>query len=234
MDKIIVALDVDNEKEALRLAKALYPVIKIFKIGNELFTSCGPSVVNKIHKIGARVFLDLKFHDIPNTVRKAAQAAAKLGVFIFNVHISGGSQMMQAAKEGSLEGAKISKTKPPLIFGVTMLTSLSSEDLIAIGINRSADEHVLSLAALAKESGLSGVVCSPKEIKLLRENLGGEFMILTPGVRPIWADASDHKRIKTPREAIADGANYVVMGRPIIKDENPLNAALKIIKEIEN
>jgi len=232
MDRIIVALDVASEKEALGLVKALYPSIKIFKVGNELFTACGPSIVNKIHKTGASVFLDLKYHDIPTTVKKASEAAAKLGVFIFNVHISGGIDMMKAAKTASLELAKKLGLKTPIVLGVTALTSLNSADLNTLGIKRDMPEHVMHLAGLAKDAGLDGVISSPEEIKPLRKKFGKDFIILTPGVRPNWAEVSDHKRVKTPKEAVEDGADYLVIGRPITKAEFPLEAAKRILKEI--
>ena len=224
-DKLIVALDVPNLAEAEKLVAILSPVVKIFKVGKELFTAAGPEAVRMVHAHRGKVFLDLKFHDIPNTVASACQAASRLGVFMMNVHALGGKAMLSAA-------ARVAgKTK---IIGVTVLTSLTDRDLPEIGVRGGVKEEVEKLALLVQECGLDGVVASGQEIELIRKVTGKRFLIVTPGVRPLWAAHGDQKRIITPKEAIEKGADYVVVGRPITQDKNPREAAEKITQEMES
>ncbi len=227
--KLIVALDAPDRTQAERLVKALAGSVSTFKIGKELFTACGPSVVEMVHAHGARVFLDLKFHDIPNTVASACAAAAKLGVFMVNVHASGGRKMMT---EAAAELKKLPEDKRPLLIGVTVLTSMAESDLIEVGVTRSLDQQVASLARLAKGSGLDGVVASGRELAIIRREVPGDFLIITPGVRPAWAAQGDQKRVVTPREAIEKGADFIVVGRPITQHPDPREAANKILEEI--
>lgn len=213
-DKLIVALDVDTLKEAKDLVDKLYPSVKIFKVGSQLFTACGPEAVKMIAQKGAKVFLDLKSHDIPNTVKKAVEVAAKLEVFMLTVHLSGGKEMLQAAA---------SVVNRPKIVGVTVLTS-QSEDGTA--------NKVLELAKLAKNSGLDGVVCSVSETKMIKKELGKDFIVVNPGIRPKDSSSNDQKRVATPKEAIDAGADFIVVGRPVIQAEDPQQAALNIFKEL--
>ena len=229
-EKIIVALDVETQAQALALARKLKGKAGVFKIGKELFTACGPSVVKKIQKLGGKVFLDLKFHDIPNTVAKAVAQATKLGVYMMTIHTSGWLEMMQAAAKAARENAP--KDAAPIILGVTILTSLDDAGLKKIGYKYTAEQMVLRLAKLAKEAGLGGIVSSPKEVKKLRKALGKDMVLVTPGIRPLWAAAGDQKRIMTPRDAIKAGADYMVIGRPITAQKNPAEAAELIAKEI--
>ena len=227
---VITALDV-SDREAMRsLIKQLAPYGGIFKLGLEMFVGFGPDIVKEVIASGGKVMLDLKLHDIPNTVKKAAKNAGLLGAELLTVHASGGSAMLKAAVEGVKESG--SKTK---ILAVTVLTSIDEETLQKeLGVEKSVLEQVKSLAMVAKESGVDGVVCSPKEIKAIRECCGPDFLIVTPGIRPKWAAVNDQKRIKTPAEAIDDGANYIVVGRPITEANSPAGAMEDILKEIEN
>lgn len=231
-ERLIVALDVDTRAKALTLVEKLKKDIKIFKIGSELFTSCGPGIVEDVRNKGCEVFLDLKFHDIPSTVAKSAAAAVRLGVFLFNVHALGGPDMMKKAASKVTEEARILKINKPKIIAVTMLTSMDENNLKKIGIDDNMGNQVLRLAILARDSGLDGVVASPSEVKLIREKIGEDFLVVTPGVRPSWAAKDDQKRITTPKEAIDSGANFIVIGRPIIEAPDPLSAARKILEEI--
>ncbi len=210
-DKIIIALDVDTVKEEERLLELLSPYIKIFKVGSELFTSCGPKAIDLVKRYDREVFLDLKFHDIPNTVRSSAKVVTRLGVFMFNVHASGGIDMMKKALEGAEEESQRLGISRPKILGVTILTSLES-----------SVEQVLSLARLTKDAGLDGVIASPEEIKLIRRETGKSFLIVTPGIRPEGVEKQDQKRTATPREALDSGADYIVIGRPITKAKDPV------------
>lgn len=232
-DKLIVALDVEDLKTAESLVNRLYPTVKIFKIGSPLFTKEGPAAVSLIQKKGAKVFLDLKFHDIPNTVGLASRFATSLGVFMFNVHIQGGLYMMKEAKKASVEEATRLKINKPIILGVTILTSMDEKELLDIGIRKGIKEQVLYLARLAKQAGLDGVVAAPKEAQSIRWACGDDFVIVTPGIRPEWAQPQDQKRIATPKEAIGSGANYIVIGRPIIEAADPLDAAMKVFQEMK-
>ncbi len=228
-DKLIVALDAPDRIEAEKIVKTLAGSVSMFKVGKELFTACGPSVVEMVHAHGARVFLDLKFHDIPNTVAAACTAAAKLGVYIVNVHASGGRKMMS---EAAAALKKFPEGKRPLLIGVTVLTSMAETDLAEVGVTHGLDRQVASLARLAKESGLDGVVASGRELAIIRQEVPGDFLIITPGVRPAWAAQGDQKRVVTPREAIEKGADFIVVGRPITQHPDPREAAKKILEEI--
>ena len=224
---IIVALDFPNEKEALDLVSQLEPGRCRLKVGKELFTRSGPELVKNLVKQNFDVFLDLKFHDIPNTVARACQAGADLGVWMINVHAMGGRKMLEAARE-----ALPSNNNTKLI-AVTVLTSMGAEDLIEIGLNHSPAEQVKHLATLTNDCGLDGVVCSPQEIALLREDLDHHFELVTPGIRPEWSVTGDQKRIMTPAQAVETGSNYLVIGRPITQAENPMAALEKIEKELK-
>ncbi len=223
--KIVVAIDKPNRSDALSLVKTLDPSLCRIKVGKELFTASGPEFVKELVALGFDVFLDLKFHDIPSTVAKAVAAAAELGVWMVNVHASGGKHMMEAALK-ALEAYE----KPPLLIAVTVLTSMSEEELKQLGVSSSLDEHVLKLATLAKVSGLDGVVCSAREAAFLKSKLGKEFILVTPGVRPAGSEQGDQKRILTPRNAIQNGSDYLVIGRPITQSENP-QKSLKMIND---
>jgi orotidine-5'-phosphate decarboxylase len=224
--KIFVALDVESKAKALEIVSDLKGLGACFKIGKQLFTSTGPELVREIVGMGEDVFLDLKYHDIPNTVAKAGVAAAELGVKIFNVHASGGRKMMEAVRN---EMDKLQN--PPLVLAVTILTSLGEEDIREVGFDRTIPEQIAKLAKLAKDSGMDGVVASPLEIELIRETCGRDFKILTPGIRPAFAAVNDQKRIATPAEALRKGADYLVIGRPITAAENRREAFLKILEE---
>ncbi|MGV8934996.1 MAG: orotidine-5'-phosphate decarboxylase [Gallionellaceae bacterium] len=224
--KIIVALDYPDIKPALDLVTRLHPALCRLKIGKELFTSAGPNVVEQCMKLGFEVFLDLKFHDIPNTAAQACKTAASLGVWMVNVHALGGRKMMEAASE-----AVAASVRPPKLIAVTVLTSMAQEDLSEIGIEASPADMVFRLATLARDSGLDGVVCSAQEAKLLRQHFGNQFCLVTPGIRPADAVADDQSRIMTPRAALQNGASYLVIGRPITKAADPLLALQNISKE---
>jgi orotidine-5'-phosphate decarboxylase len=221
--KIIVALDYADADSALKLANQLDPALCRLKVGKELFTAAGPQFVEKLSRLNFGVFLDLKFHDIPNTVAKACSAASNLGVWMLNVHASGGLEMMQAAKQ-----AVDSSGTKPLLIAVTVLTSMNQETLNQIGIHTDLPTHVLNLAKLTQKASLDGVVCSALEAQMLRSNLGSEFCLVTPGIRPANASKDDQSRIVTPADALALGSSYLVIGRPITKADNPL-AALEAI-----
>ncbi|MCB5191745.1 orotidine-5'-phosphate decarboxylase [Methylobacillus arboreus] len=223
--KIIVALDYADATSALALAQQLDPTLCRVKVGKELFTTAGPQLVEQLVERGFGVFLDLKFHDIPNTVAKACEAASRLGVWMLNVHASGGSQMMEAAREGVTRSGH-----SPLLIAVTVLTSMDQAGLEQLGINAPIEQHVLRLATLAQRAGLDGVVCSAQEAPVLRKTLGNGFYLVTPGIRPANADLDDQSRVVTPADALALGSNYLVIGRPITKAANPL-AALQHIQE---
>ena len=224
---VIVALDFRSLVEALSLVDTLNPADCRVKIGKELFTAAGPDSVKHLVDRGFDVFLDLKFHDIPNTVRNACLAAADLGCWMLNVHTSGGKTMMEKAANAlsALESA-------PILIGVTTLTSLDNVALKEIGINESTETHTLRLASLAQECGLAGVVSSPLEVSLMRERLGSKFLFVTPGVRLLGASVDDQARIATPSEAMAYGASYLVVGRPITSAPNPASALAAINEEL--
>jgi orotidine-5'-phosphate decarboxylase len=226
--KIVVALDFAESKEALHLALQLDPKICRVKVGKELFTASGPQLIEALMKQGHSVFLDLKFHDIPTTVGKACEAASRLGVWMLNVHASGGLAMMEEAKNGvSRSGQK------PLLIAVTVLTSMNQAMLNQVGVNGNLSDQVLSLAMLTKQAGLDGVVCSAAEASMLRTAIGPDFCLVTPGIRPIDSNADDQSRTVTPEKAIQLGANYLVIGRPITKAQDPTKALAEISKIIK-
>jgi orotidine-5'-phosphate decarboxylase len=227
--KIIVALDYADTASALKMVNQLDPALCRLKVGKELFTAAGPQFVEKLAHSNFGVFLDLKFHDIPNTVAKACSAASNLGVWMLNVHASGGTEMMQAAKQ-----AVDSSSGKPQLIAVTVLTSMSQQSLYQIGIQSDLASHVLHLATLAQQAGLDGVVCSALEVETLRQHLGTEFCLVTPGIRPANSSKDDQSRIVTPKQALALGSSYLVIGRPITQATNPLQALEAIYQEIAN
>jgi orotidine-5'-phosphate decarboxylase len=223
-EKIIVALDVPGRKEALSLVDQLRDQISFFKIGLQLYTAEGPEIVHEVIARGGKIFLDLKLHDIPNTVAKAVESAGALGVQMLTIHLSGGAEMIRAA---------ISARKNEMsILGVTVLTSANEETLREIGIADKIDNQVLRLAKLGVENGIDGIVASAHEIKTLRTEFRDTIKIVVPGIRPNWAEAGDQKRAMTPREALSTGADYLVIGRPIVADKNPSEAVAKILTEV--
>ncbi|EIZ1174479.1 TPA: orotidine-5'-phosphate decarboxylase [Vibrio parahaemolyticus] len=224
--KVIVALDYDNQADALAFVDRIDPASCRLKVGKEMFTLFGPDFVRELHKRGFSVFLDLKFHDIPNTCSKAVRAAAELGVWMVNVHASGGERMMTASSEILEPYGK----DRPLLIGVTVLTSMEQSDLAGIGLNVEPQEQVIRLATLTKNSGLDGVVCSAQESSLLKNELGKEFKLITPGIRPAGSDQGDQRRIMTPVDAIQAGSDYLVIGRPITQATDPA-AVLKSIND---
>ncbi|MEK6540253.1 MAG: orotidine-5'-phosphate decarboxylase [Deltaproteobacteria bacterium] len=237
--RLIFALDVSSLKEVAKWVKLLRGYIGIFKVGKELFTACGPKVVEVIHNSGAEVFLDLKFHDIPNTAAKAGIAAANLGVKMFNVHTLGGFDMMEAVREAV--DKTCDKGRQPIILGVTILTSLNEKDIKQVGIQGPIKSRVLSLAKLAHRAGLDGVVASPLEVRDIKKKVGKDFIAVTPGIRMPAPDRfnqgtdskpDDQSRTMTPGEAVRAGADYIVVGRPIREAKEPVEAVRKILKEI--
>jgi orotidine-5'-phosphate decarboxylase len=229
---IIAALDVPSAEQALQLAEQIAPAVGAFKIGKELFVTAGPDIVKKIRATGASVFLDLKFHDIPNTVAKAVAAATRLDVQMLTIHTSGGSEMMHAAEKSAHDIAKSLGLTAPLVLGVTVLTSLNNETLAEIGCEADTEKQVVRLAQLASNSGLRGLVCSPLEITALRKVLPAHIQLVTPGIRTGAEKADDQKRTLTPKEAIQAGASWLVIGRPIYAAENPRAAAEKILESL--
>ena len=232
-DRLIFALDVDDYSAAEEWVKKLHQNVGLFKVGKQLFTRCGPEVVKMVQEYGGDVFLDLKYHDIPNTVAKAGVEACKLGVKIFNVHALGGEEMMRKTVEGVNAFCAKAGSERPMLLAVTILTSSTEETLRGVGIDRPVEEMVVRLAQLAKSAGFDGVVASPKEAALIRAACGDDFAIVTPGVRPSFSTMDDQKRVTTPAEAIAAGATALVIGRPISAASDPLDAAGKILLEIE-
>lgn len=225
--RVIVPLDFSESKQALELVEKLQPDLCRLKVGKELFTKAGPALVEKLIAKGFDVFLDLKFHDIPNTVAKACAVAADLGVWMVNVHASGGTEMMTLARE-EIE----KKSHHPLLIGVTILTSMNEETLTELGLQCSVEDQVMRLAQLSKDAGLDGVVCSAQEVKILRSQLGKEFKLVTPGIRPGGSDNDDQKRVMTPGQAIEAGSDYLVIGRPITQAADPIQALKNIEEEI--
>jgi len=229
---IIAALDVPSAEQALKLAEEIAPAVGAFKIGSELFTSAGPDIVKRVRATGASVFLDLKFHDIPNTVTKAVIAAVQLDVQMLTVHTSGGFDMLKAAESAAEETAwKLGRT-PPLVLGVTVLTSLNTAALREIGLDVNVEYQVRRLATVAMKAGLRGLVCSPQEVVKLRQVVPPAMQLVTPGIRTGEEKADDQKRTLTPKEAIMAGANWLVIGRPIYAAENPRAAAEKILNSL--
>ncbi|WP_410483290.1 orotidine-5'-phosphate decarboxylase [Teredinibacter sp. KSP-S5-2] len=226
--RLLVALDFDCEKSCLQLVDQLDPSTCRLKVGKELFVSCGPQLVEKLQGKGFDIFLDLKFHDIPNTVAKAVKAAAELGVWMVNVHASGGERMMLAAREAIEQS-----THKPLLIAVTVLTSMDASDLAGVGLTIEPRDQVKRLSMLAKQSGLDGVVCSAQELELIKAHCGMDFLCITPGIRPQGADIGDQKRIMTPEQAIQSGSDYIVVGRPITQATVPAEVCLQISQSIQ-
>jgi len=233
VDKLLVALDVESGERAMHLVDALRGLAGGFKIGNRLFTSEGPALVRRIVDAGSRVFLDLKYHDIPNTVEQAVEAAVATGAWMINVHSSGGTAMMQAAARAARDTSARLGRAAPLMIGVTVLTSMDDEELSQVGVAGRVLDQVLRLAELARTAGLSGVVASARESAQLRQALGEGFAIVNPGVRPAGAQVNDQRRVSTPEEAIRAGASHLVVGRPITQAADPAQAAREIVAEIE-
>ena len=227
-DRLIVALDVASAAEAQKLVASIGNTAAIYKIGKQLFTAEGPGLVRDLVSSGRKVFLDLKYHDIPNTIASAVRSASDLKVNMLTVHASGGSKMLRAAAQAAAESSA-----RPLVLAVTVLTSMADEDLREIGIAGTAQDQVIRLAKLAQKAGIGGLVASPSELKALRQTLGQEMKIVTPGVRPVGSDKGDQARVATPAEAIANGADYIVVGRPITAAADPAAAAKAILEEIQ-
>jgi len=231
-DRIIFALDVDHFSEAQRWVNLLKDRVGLFKVGKQLFTHSGPKVIDMIRQKGQKVFLDLKFHDIPNTVARAGEEATKLEVTMFNLHALGGSEMMRKTVEASRATAKSLGFPAPMILAVTILTSMDEGMLREVGIQGPIQEEVAKLAVLAKQAGVDGVVASPQETPIIRERCGKTFLIVTPGIRLPSDKKDDQKRTLSPREAVAAGASYLVVGRPIKEAKNPLEAVEHIVEDI--
>jgi orotidine-5'-phosphate decarboxylase len=225
---IVVALDYPTAQQAIEMAKQLDPSKYRVKVGKELFTASGPAVIEQLHKLDFDVFLDLKFHDIPNTCAGAVAAAAELGVWMVNVHASGGERMMNAAAE-----AIANKNNKPLLIAVTVLTSMEQADLAGIGLDVSPQQQVERLATLAKQSGMDGVVSSAQEIELIKNLCGKDFLTVTPGIRPVGSEAGDQRRIMTPQQAVNAGGDYMVIGRPITQARNPEQVCIDIINSLQ-
>ncbi len=225
--KILVALDYPDEKQALAMVERLRPELCRLKVGKEMFTRFGPAFLEKLHKRDFQVFLDLKYHDIPNTVARACTAAAELGVWMVNVHALGGRRMMEAAAE-----ALVGFQQRPLLIAVTVLTSMSDQDLQEIGIRQPAGEMAVRLAKLARQSSLDGVVCSAMEASHMRSSLGKDFILVTPGIRPAGSEHDDQRRIMTPVDAVNAGATYLVIGRPITRASDPVGLLRTINSDI--
>ena len=223
-DRLIVALDVPTQTEALELVRELSPEVGFFKIGLQLYAAGGPEIVRAVLATGAKVFLDLKLHDIPNTVGRAVESASRLGVQMVTIHLSGGEEMIRAAIDGRQHDMSI--------LGVTVLTSASEQTLRETGVSDKIDNHVLRLAKLGVTAGIDGVVASPHEIKMLRAEFADQIKIVVPGIRPSWSEAGDQKRVMTPREAFQNGADYLVIGRPVIAHPSPCAAVAKILSEL--
>lgn len=234
MDRILIALDVPDANDAIRLADTLRGAVGGFKIGSQLFTAAGPEIVKTLVNRGDRIFLDLKFHDIPNTVAAAVQSAAELGVWMLNVHASGGAAMLEAARAAA-DRANATSGRRPLVIAVTVLTSLDEAALSAVGVTETPLPHALKLARLAQSAGLDGVVASPQETEAIRRECGPEFLIVTPGVRGGSAEAppDDQRRTMTPSEAIRAGSSFLVIGRPVTAAPDPRQAAERIAAEID-
>lgn len=233
MTEIICAFDTKDTGEAVRLANTLKGKVSAIKLGLEYFTANGAEGVRQVTETGVPVFLDLKFHDIPNTVAGAVAAATALDVFMLTIHTAGGKAMMKAAVQSAKATAKGLGKKPPLIMGVTVLTSMDQSDLDHVGIFSPLSSQVLKLAMLAEESGLDGVVCSPQEVEMLKDDMGSHFKLVVPGIRPKGAAHGDQKRTMTPGEAAALGADYLVIGRPITESDKPEKAAQAIANELK-
>jgi len=230
--KLICAVDKKDVQSALDLCTQIKPSVGLIKLGLEFFTINGPQGVSTIKECGVPIFLDLKFYDIPNTVAQAVSSAVRVGVDMLTIHASGGKDMMKAASNAAKEVAAKLGIAPPMVLGVTVLTSMDISDLSSIGVSRKLEDQVLSLAHLAKESGLEGIVCSPLEISLIKKEFGDSLKLIVPGIRPEGGGGDDQKRVMTPTQAIKNGADFIVVGRPITNATNPAEAAQNICNEI--
>jgi orotidine-5'-phosphate decarboxylase len=232
-ERLIVALDLDNLEQVKKLVRLLAPEVGMFKVGKQLFTCAGPQAVRVIQELGGEIFLDLKFHDIPNTVAKAAIEATRLGVKMFNVHASGSLEMMRATVREVRRICRQEKRRQPIMLAVTVLTSLNQDDLKRVGVDGRVVDQVVRLALLTKEAGMDGVVASPHEVADIRAACGRRFVIVTPGIRPVDAGRNDQQRVMTPAGAIAAGVDYIVVGRPILEAKDPVAAARAVAAEME-
>lgn len=231
-ERLIVALDVDDLNHAKELVQRLAGEVGMFKIGKQLFTHAGPQAVRLIQEVGGEIFLDLKFHDIPNTVAKAAVEATRMGVKMFNVHASGSLEMMRTTVKEVRRVCRQEKRRKPIMLAVTVLTSLNQDDLKRVGVDGRVAAQVVRLALLTKEAGMDGVVASPHEVADIREHCGRRFVIVTPGIRPLAAPRNDQQRVMTPAEAVKAGIDYIVVGRPIVEAKDPVAAARAMIAEM--
>lgn len=233
-EKVIVALDVSTRKEALSLAEQLWDSVGAFKIGMQLYNSEGPDIIKDIQSLGGKVFVDLKFHDIPNTVSQTSRVITGKEAFMFSIHASGGLEMMEKSASAVRETSAEMKIEKPLVIAITVLTSINQEVFEnEVGILKPIENQVVCWAQLAQKAGLDGVVASPQEIEAIRKACGKDFVIVTPGIRPLWAVSNDQKRVMTPKEAVQRGATYLVIGRPITSHQNPVQAAKDIVLEME-
>jgi orotidine-5'-phosphate decarboxylase len=232
-DRLIVALDVDTLEQAQNIVRLLAKDVGMFKIGKQLFTHAGPQAVRLIQELGGEIFLDLKFHDIPNTVAKAAIEATRLGVKMFNVHASGSLEMMRLTVKEVERVCRQEKRRRPIMLAVTVLTSLNQDDLKRVGVTNKVAAQVVRLAALTQEAGMDGVVASPQEVGDIRAACGRRFIIVTPGIRPAEAQRNDQQRVMTPQDAVRAGVDYIVVGRPIIEAKDPVAAARAIVADME-
>ena len=232
-DRLIVALDVDSLDQAQKLVKLLAGEVGMFKIGKQLFTHAGPQAVQLIQDLGGEIFLDLKFHDIPNTVAKAAIEATRLGVKMFNVHASGSLEMMRMTVKEVERVCRQEKLRRPIMLAVTVLTSLNQDDLQRVGVEHEVADQVVRLALLTKEAAMDGVVASPQEVPVIRKACGRSFVIVTPGIRPSDGKRNDQQRVMTPRDAVRGGVDYIVVGRPILEAGDPIDAARAIVADME-
>ena len=233
-ERLVVALDVDGLDQAEELVRRLAGEVGMFKIGKQLFTHAGPQAVRLVQELGGEIFLDLKFHDIPNTVAKASVEATRMGVKMFNVHASGSLEMMRTTVKEVRRVCRQEKRRRPLMLAVTVLTSLNQEDLKRVGVERKVAAQVVRLALLTKEAGMDGVVASPHEVADIREQCGRRFVIVTPGIRPASGDRGDQKRVMTPADAVRGGVDYIIVGRPVIESKDPVGAAREIVAEMES
>jgi len=232
-ERLIVALDVDTLEQATDLVRQLADEVGMFKIGKQLFTHAGPQAVRQIQELGGEIFLDLKFHDIPNTVAKAAIEATRLGVKMFNVHASGSLEMMRMTVKEVKRVCRQQKLRKPIMLAVTVLTSLNQDDLERVGVERKVADQVVRLALLTKEAGMDGVVASPHEVADIREACGRRFVIVTPGIRPSAGNHNDQQRVMTPQDAVRGGVDYIVVGRPILEAKEPVAAARAIVADMQ-
>jgi orotidine-5'-phosphate decarboxylase len=232
-ERLIVALDLDDLEAATELVRSLAREVGMFKIGKQLFTHAGPQAVRLIQSLGGEIFLDLKFHDIPNTVAKAAIEATRLGVKMFNVHASGSLEMMRLTVKEVERVSRQQKLRRPIMLGVTVLTSLGQEDLQRLGVEHKIADQVVRLALLTKEAGMDGVVASPHEVTDIRQACGQRFVIVTPGIRPADTQRNDQQRVMTPADAVRAGVDYIVVGRPILEAKNPIMAAREIVAKMD-